>query len=222
MPHHILPAHPPPSWRGSHPPGCGVFCKPQQSPVMGLAKKPPRRTKKGRERSWRRNREAAQGRKKEEPDATEEPRSRIPSLPREHSPAQDLDLWIFTSRMMMANKWETSPRMRKMFMAAVGEGSCKTLRGAPSSAKRALSSGKLSLLPESGALFSMPSQDSTSPAPMSLDFLPPRTASPLPPFPSVQGLSKVGFCPLSSPGAALGDVAPGWPGRRERRRRRRE
>lgn len=76
-----------------------------------------------------------------EPDASEELRSRVPSSPREHSPAQDLDLWIFTSRMMMANKWETSPRMRKMFMAAVGEGSCKTPRGAPSSAERTLSSG---------------------------------------------------------------------------------
>lgn len=42
-----------------------------------------------------------------------------PSFPgvQEHSPAQDLDFCIFTRRMMMASKWEMSPRMRKMFMA---------------------------------------------------------------------------------------------------------
>lgn len=41
-----------------------------------------------------------------------------PSFPGawEHSPAQDLDFTIFSRRIMMASKWETSPRMRKMFM----------------------------------------------------------------------------------------------------------
>ena len=37
-----------------------------------------------------------------------------------HSPAQDLDFRIFSRRMMMASKWETSPRMRKTFMVPGG------------------------------------------------------------------------------------------------------
>lgn len=50
-----------------------------------------------------------------------------PSFPGawEHSPAQDLDFTIFSRRMMMASKWEMSPRMRNTFMVSGGSSGVK-------------------------------------------------------------------------------------------------
>lgn len=93
-----------------------------------------------------------------------------PSFPGawEHSPAQDLDFRIFSRRMMMASKWETSPRMRKTFMVpgglVWGEGSGVLSAGResenrevflpePRSSKRFLPA-QLSFSPNYGALSS--------------------------------------------------------------------
>lgn len=122
-----------------------------------------------------------------------------PSFPGawEHSPAQDLDFTIFSRRIMIASKWETSPRMRKMFMVPGGllwlEGSGDLSAGREGKGRKFFSSdprlnerspsAQLSFFPEHGA-FPSCSAKFRLPSPVAADaFPPPGWMSPLFTFP---------------------------------------
>lgn len=115
------------------------------------------------------------------------PLRRPPSFPGtwEHSPAQDLDFTIFSRRIMMASKWETSPRMRKMFMVLRGllwgggtgalsagrEGEGGKFFSTEPRLNERSPSAQLSFLPEHGA-FPSPNTKCRLPCPVAADAFP--------------------------------------------------